>query len=134
MAVQIYLIQPKNNEDDNAREEIAAFIAQRNGFILMATSYGSLIAAFDDGLIETIRHHHQVEFASGVTLNPNAPGAEALKQMFVQNMAMQIQERQANKAAGQSSSSSTADHSFPPGYRPLRWDIRTYDTHDEGGE
>src|SRR5438309_1538897 len=60
MGVQIFLIHPKNNEDDYARESIAEYIAQHGGFILMATSYGSLIAAFDEAYLEGVKAHYLV--------------------------------------------------------------------------
>ncbi len=141
MTIQMYLIHPKQNEDDSAREELAAYIAQRQGFILMATSYGSLIAAFDDSLFEAVKAHHLVEFASGVTLNPNAPGAAALQQLFVQNMAAQLIERgQVQPGGGRPGSTqppraAQAADRFPPGYRPLRWGSRNDLADDEeGGE
>ena len=136
MTMQLYLIHPKQNEDDEAREEIATYIAQRQGFILMATSYGSLVAAFDDTLFETVKAHHLVEFASGVTLNPNAPGAAALQQMFVQNMAAQLIERgQGQPGTHQPARTAQPADRFPPGYRPLYWGSRNENQDDdEGGE
>jgi hypothetical protein len=136
MTIQLYLIHPKQNEDDNVREEIATYIAQREGFILMATSYGSLVAAFDDTLFETVKAHHLVEFASGVTLNPNAPGAAALQQMFVQNMAAQLIERgQGQPEIPRAARTAPPTDRFPPGYRPLYWGSQNeYENNEEGGE
>ena len=136
MSLQLYLVQPKRNEDDDAREQIATLIAQHQGFILMATSYGSLIAAFDDSLLETVKAFRLVEFASGVTLNPNAPGAAALQQMFVQNMAAQLVERGGSLAGPhQPDRSDPAAGRFPPGYRPLQWQSRSrFDDDEQGGE
>ena len=39
----------------------------------MATSYGSLIVAFDDDHLSVVKAHNQVEFVGGVTLDPNGP-------------------------------------------------------------
>lgn len=125
MMVQVYLVQPKDCEDDHAREAIADHIAQRGGFILMATSYGSLIAAFDDRYFESVKAHYLVDFASGVTLNPNAPGAAALRQVFAENVAAQLAERGINQPGR------PAVGGFPPGYRPLRWPTPSV---EEGGE
>ena len=47
MAVQMYLIHPKNTEDEAARENLGEFVFRRGGYILMATSHGSLIVAMD---------------------------------------------------------------------------------------
>jgi hypothetical protein len=136
MSLQLYLVHPKQSEDDDAREQIATFIAQHQGFILMSTSYGSLIAAFDDSLLETVKAFRLVEFASGVTLNPNAPGAAALQQMFVQNIAAQLVERGGSLAGTQQPNrSEPAPGRFPPGYRPLQWQSRNrFEDDDEGGE
>ena len=132
MSVQMYLVQPKNLEDDSVREDLAGFIAQRGGFILMATSYGSLIAAFDEKYLDAVKQHHQVEFASGVNLDLNAPGAAALRQVFAQNVAAQLVERGVTQP-GQTPSPQAS--SFPPGYRPLRWNTRNYwEEDEEGGE
>ena len=111
MAVQMFLIHPKDNDDDHARETIAEFIAQRGGFILMATSFGSLIAAFGDMYLESVKAHHMVEFAGGVTLNPGAPGAAVLQRLFAENVAAQL--------AGRTAAEKQPD--VGPGYRPIRW-------------
>lgn len=136
MAVQMFLIHPKDNESDDVREQIAEFIAQRGGFILMATSYGSLVTAFDEQYLDSVKAHYLVEFAGGVTLNPNAPGAAALQQMFAENVAAQLVERgivpAVPPAAGHSAPA--APGVFPPGYRPLRWPTLTTDSDMEGGE
>ncbi len=128
MGIQLFLIQPKNVEDDAAREAIAQFIGMRDGFILMSTSHGSIIAAFDEGLLDAVKAHHEVEFASGVMLDPAAPGAAALQQVFAQNIAAQLTERGVAPGAG-SASSRTPAPTYPPGYRPLRWPA-----HGKGGD
>jgi hypothetical protein len=119
MGIQMFLVHPKDTEDDDARDQIAQFIAQRGGFVLMATSHGSIIAAFEEGHLEALKASAFVEFASGVTFDPGAPGARALQQVFAQNIAAQLRDRgvapQPPDAAGDRS------QSFPPGYRPLRW-------------
>lgn len=119
MGVQMFLVHPKNTEDEDAREQIAQFIAQRGGFILMATSHGSIIAAFEEGYLEALKASMFVEFASGVTFDPSAPGASALQQVFAQNIAAQLRDR----GVPPRPPASTGDHSesLPPGYRPLRW-------------
>lgn len=118
MAVQMYLIQPKNHYDDDEREKIAELVAHCGGFILMTTSYGSLITAFDEAYQAAIAAHSLVAFVGGVTLNPDAPSAAALQRLFAENVALQL--------AGRASPDGP---SFPPGYKPMRWPRR--DT--EGG-
>ncbi len=133
MAVQMYLIHPKHNDDDAARERIAEFIARRGGFVLMATSHGSLITAFDDGHIDAVRANELVEFASGVTLNPDAPGAAALQRVFAENVAAQLAERglTPGRPSTSGSPSAASAHAYPPGYRPMRWPARP---DEKGGE
>ena len=128
----MFLIHPKNAEDEEARESIAQFIAQREGFILMSTSHGSIIAAFEEGLLEGVKALAAVEFASGVMLDPGAPGAAALQQVFAQNIAAQLAERGATDVSAASSRPpSQPPGAFPPGYRPLRWPARP---REGGGE
>jgi len=131
MSVQMYLIHPRDHEDDRAREQIAEFVAGRGGFILMATSFGSLIAAFDEAYLNVVKAHHLVEFAGGVTLEPNAPGAAALQRMFAENVALQLASRgMVGLGTGSPNpSDSSRSGAFPPGYKPLRWPQRG----EEGG-
>lgn len=122
MAIQIYLVHPKDNTDDNARAVIADSIVSCQGFIMMASTHGSLIAAFDEQYLAAIKSHHMVDFVGGVTLDPNSPGSDALRQLFARNVAMQLA---SNGAASSSGNSDQAN--FPPGYRPLRWPTREED-------
>ena len=133
MAVQMYLVHPKENDDDQVRERIAEFIARRGGFVLMATSHGSLITAFDDSHIDAVRAHELVEFASGVTLNLDAPGAAALQRVFSENVAAQLAERGVipGRPGTTGDPSSVVARGFPPGYRPMRWPARP---DEKGGE
>jgi len=133
MSVQMYLVHPNNNDDDDAREVIAELIARRGGFILMATSHGSLVAAFDESHLPAIQAHHLVEFAGGVTLNPNAPGAAALQQVFAQSVAAHLAERGVTPGgpSAKGDPASVAAWRFPPGYRPMRWPARP---EEKGGE
>lgn len=129
MAVQMYLVHPKHNEDDQARESIGELVANLQGFILMATSYGSLIIALDERYADTVRAHPQVEFVGGVTFNPDGPAAERLKRLFAQNVAAQLASRgMAGPGAGRPGRQPQPE-AFPPGYRPLRWPL----PEEEGG-
>jgi hypothetical protein len=118
MAVNMYLIQPKDAEDDGAREQIAAHIGNLGGFILMATSAGSLLAAFDEAHLGRIKQHVLVEFVGGLSLNPQAPGAAALQRRFAENIALQLAGRTTAPAAGPAAPPAAA---YPPGFVPLTW-------------
>jgi hypothetical protein len=126
MAVQLYLIQPVGDRDEPTRASIAEFIAMLGGFILMATSYGSLIVAFDEDHLAAVKAHNQVEFVGGVTLDPNGPKTEALTRIFAENVALQMASRPSAAASPLPPPFSTASMpSVPPGSAPPRWPARS---------
>jgi len=112
MAVRMFLIHPKQPEDEQAREILADLIVGYQGFILMATSHGSLIAAFDEAYLGAIQDHPATGFAGGVTLDPNKPLAMHLQRLFAENVATQLVSRGLIQPEASS---------LPPGYRPMRW-------------
>jgi len=118
MAVQMYLVQPQGSNNDQARVTIAEFIANRQGFILMATSAGSLIVAFDESYLDEVKAHPLVDFVGGVTLNPDRPGTAAIKRLFAHNVALQLRNR--NMTPPGTGTNASQPDPFPPGYRPLR--------------
>ena len=127
MAIQMYLIQPKENDNNEARESIAEAVAACEGFILMATTYGSLIVAFDERYVDVIRGHHLVAFVGGVTLDPQRPGAASLQRKFAENVALQLQSRGITAPDPNTPDSKTRADLYPPGYRPLRWPLQDMD-------
>lgn len=134
MAIQLYLVQPVGERDDPTRESIAEFIADRAGFILMATSYGSLIVAFDEDHLPAVKAHSQVEFVGGVTLDPNGPKTEALTRIFAENVALQLASRPAAAVSPLPPPFSPAHvPSVRPGSAPLRWPVRTGGGGDDEG-
>lgn len=118
MAVQMFLVHPKEPEDECGRETLATLIAARGGFILMATSAGSLIAALDDSHIEMLRRHPLVELANGVTLNPTGPAAAKMQRMFAQNVAAQLVERGLASPPPAASVEVASARNREPGSRP----------------
>ncbi|MEO0248441.1 MAG: hypothetical protein ABIN58_02635 [candidate division WOR-3 bacterium] len=127
MAVQMYLVQTKEAESDEERATIAGFIAQLGGFVLMATSAGSLIVAFDDQYLTAVKSHHLVDFVGGVSFNPNGPLVGHLQRLFAQNVASQMLEQRGAappETSGQAPGAAEKQPDFPPGYRPLRWPKR----------
>jgi hypothetical protein len=130
MGIQMYLVQPRGESDEESRATIAESIALRDGFVLMATSHGSLIVAFDEQHVAAIRAHPMVEFVGGVTLDPNGPQAAALQRVFAENVARQLVSR------GPTSQTplpppfvSRTFSTDPADYQPLRWPVRS----EEGG-
>lgn len=125
MAIQLYLVQPVGERDDAVRESIGEFIAGRGGFVLMATSYGSLIVAFDEDHLPSVKAHSLVEFVGGVTLDPNGPKTEALTRLFAENVALQLASRPAVVTSSLPPPFSRAHvPSAPPGSPPMRWPVQ----------
>jgi len=115
MAMQMYLVHPRG--EGGEQDSLAEFVALRHGFILMATSAGSLIVALDEVHFETLRRHPNAAFAGGVTFNPQGEAAAKLQKLMAHNVAQQL------AARGQKA----AETAWPPGYRPLQWLSRTPD-------
>ena len=117
MTVQMYLVQPKGDDEDGAA--LAEFIALRQGWILMATSTGSLIVAFDESHLAAVRAHPCAQLVGGLSFNPQGKAAAKLQKLFAHNVARQLAARQqAVHPDGQPAAP------FPPGYRPLVWPRR----------
>ena len=121
MAVNTYLVHlhDEHQDSDASRGDVAELIARRGGFMLMATSAGSLIAAFDEDHLGHVKAHRAVAFCGGVNLDPKGRAADRLRALFARNVAAQLIARQPEPhpvAAPQLE--------FPPGYRPLRWHDR----------
>jgi hypothetical protein len=133
MAVQLYLVQPVGARDEPKRESIAEFIAGLGGFILMATSYGSLIVAFDEEHLPAVKARSEVEFVGGVTLDPNGPKAAALTRIFAENVALQLASRPSVAAPPLPPPFSTAQLPSAPRGSPLRWPVRTGEGGDDEG-
>jgi hypothetical protein len=134
MAIQLYLVQPVGTRDDATREAIAEFIAARGGFVLMATSYGSLIVAFDEDHLSSVKAHSLVEFVGGVTLDPNGPKSEALMRIFAENVALQLASRPSVAVSPLPPAFSKANApSVPPGSAPQRWPVRSATGGDDEG-
>jgi len=124
VAIQMYIVQTRETESDDERAAIAGFIAQLGGFVLMATSAGSLIVAFDDQYLNAVKGHHVVDFVGGVSFDPEGPLVEHLQRLFAQNVASQIAEQRGaapSEADVQAPGGSTRQPDYPPGYRPIRW-------------
>jgi hypothetical protein len=124
VAIQMYIVQTKEAESDDERAAIAGFIAQLGGFVLMATSAGSLIVAFDDKYLNAVKGHNVVDFVGGVSFNPEGPLVELLQRRFAQNVASQIIEQRGaapREADAQAPGGNEKQPDFPPGYRPIRW-------------
>ena len=112
MAVQVYLVHLQDDhQHDEARSAVADLTNQVGGFVLMATSAGSIIAAFDERWVPAFKQHRAVAFCGAVNVNPQGAAAAKLQEMFAANVAAQLASREPAPAAGVAR------------YRPLRWHI-----------
>ena len=90
MALQTYLVRCQAGADLDTIKRVAAHIRSVRGLILMATQTGTIIAAFDDSLVERVSGHPAVVLVGGVTLNPNGAAALELHRIFSENLAQQV--------------------------------------------
>lgn len=121
MAVRMYLVHlvESAEADDLERMALADAIHAVGGFVLMATSGGSLIAAFDETWQTRIERHRAVKFCGGIQLDPNGEAADRLRKLFAHNVAQQL--------AGRTSGHEPERRAglYPAGYRPLDWRARS---------
>ena len=122
MAVNTYLVHlhEEHLDDDDSRDDVADLITRLGGFMLMATSAGSLIAAFDDQHLGRVKAHRAVSLCGGVSLDPKGRAADRLRAMFARNVAAQLVARQPEPQT----LAPPPRPEFPVGYRPLRWHDR----------
>jgi hypothetical protein len=90
MALQTYLVRCQADGDVETIKRVATFVRSLPGLILMATRTGTIIAAFDDSLVERVRHHGAVDLVGGVTLNPRGAATAELHRIFTEHLAMQV--------------------------------------------
>jgi hypothetical protein len=90
MAMQMYLVRPKDGAPEDTNEQIAAFVAQRGGYVLMATAAGSLILGMDDGHADALKAHFLVGFMGPVSFNPEGRATAQLQRIFATNVARQM--------------------------------------------
>jgi hypothetical protein len=90
MALQTYLVRCHADADVDTIKRVAVHIRSVRGLILMATRTGTIIAAFDDSLVDRISGHPAVVLVGGVTLNPNGAAAAELHRIFSANLAQQV--------------------------------------------
>jgi hypothetical protein len=90
MALQTYLVRCQAGSDLDTIKRVVVHIRDLRGLILMTTSTGTIIAAFDDSLVERVSSHAAVILVGGVTLNPNGAAAAELHRIFAENLAQQV--------------------------------------------
>lgn len=132
MAVQIYLLHLHDaHQGEDGRAAVADHVNQVGGFVLMATSAGSVVAAFDEQWVPALKRHQAVASCGAVTINPHGAAADRLRAMFAANVAAQLRDR------GPATTARPATAAGPAGYRPLQWHLPSAaanrPTHNRGG-
>ena len=89
MGMQMYIIALKGELTQDSSREIQRFVRQCDGFILMVTRAGPLVA-LDDTKAEVVAQHPLVRFMGPVTLSPHGLAAERLQQIFAENLSKQL--------------------------------------------
>ena len=93
MTTQMYFVRPKSSAPSDANEQIAGFVVQRQGFIMMATGSGALLIAMDDSFLDALKTHSMVDFAGPISFNPHNQAGASLQRLFANNIARQLASR-----------------------------------------
>ena len=88
--VEMLLVRAREGAEPDANEQIAEWVAQQGGLVLMATGGDSLIVALPAHAKEALQSHRLVELAGGIELDEEGKGARALKGLFAVNAAKQL--------------------------------------------
>ncbi|HZP00763.1 MAG TPA: hypothetical protein VFD30_10755 [Terriglobia bacterium] len=92
MALQMYIVALRNGYSEEASRDVQRLVRQCDGYILMVTRTGPLIA-LDDSKAGVISKHPLVGFMGPVTLNPRGIAAERLQRIFAENLSKQLEIR-----------------------------------------
>ncbi len=90
MAIQMYIVALRNGYSDESSRDVQRFVRQCQGFILMVTRTGPLVA-LDDSKVAAVSRHPLVGFVGPVTLNPRGVAAERLQRIFAENLSKQLE-------------------------------------------
>jgi len=88
--MEIFLVRPKVESSADSYEQVAEYVVRHGGYVLMATSGGSLFVAISKGGKETLQACPQVGFVGGVHFDGDSKEARTLKQRFALNAAKQM--------------------------------------------
>lgn len=90
MTMQMYFVRPKENAPPDANEQIAGFVSQRGGYVLIATGSGSLIIGMDDQHSDALKAHFLAGFVGPVSFNSEGKATAELQRLFATNVARQM--------------------------------------------
>lgn len=87
---RMYLITVRGGLDDSKSRDLQRFVRQADGFILMVTRAGPIVA-LDEGRYSLVSGHPLVEFMGPVELNPRGFAAQQLQQIMADNLSKQVE-------------------------------------------
>jgi hypothetical protein len=87
---RMYLIAVRGGLTDEKSRDLQRFVRHHEGFILMVTRTGPIIA-LDEAKSTLVSGHPLVEFMGPVELNPNGFAARQLEEIFAANLGKQVQ-------------------------------------------
>jgi len=93
VAYRMYFVALFEGTPEDVRERAAEQIALRQGFVLMATGRGSLIALMDEAHVDAVRGLQGVELVGPVQIDPEGPAAVRLQRLFAERLRQQVGRR-----------------------------------------
>jgi len=87
---RMYLIAVRGGMSDEKSRDLQRFVRHHDGFILMVTRTGPVIA-IDETKSTLVSNHPLVEFMGPVELNPRGFAAQQLESIFAANLGKQVE-------------------------------------------
>jgi len=87
---RMYLIAVRGGMSDERSRNLQRFVRHHEGFILMVTRTGPIVA-LDEAKSTLVSNHPLVEFMGPVELNPRGFAARELESIFAANLGKQVQ-------------------------------------------
>jgi hypothetical protein len=94
---RMYLIAVRGGMSDEKSRDLQRFVRYHDGFILMVTRTGPIIA-LDEAKSTLVSNHPLVEFMGPVELNPRGFAARQLESIFAANLGKQVELIQSDSA------------------------------------
>jgi hypothetical protein len=93
----MYLIAVRGGLTDEKSRDLQYFVRHHDGFILMVTRTGPIVA-IDEAKSTLVSSHPLVEFMGAVELNPRGFAARQLESIFAANLGKQVELVQSESA------------------------------------
>ncbi len=89
MSMQMWMVVQRGEVTDDTSRRLQHAVKALDGFILMVTRTGPVVA-LDDTVAAQLEQHPLVEFMGPVMLNPRGLAADRLERIFAENLSRQI--------------------------------------------